>query len=84
LKLHQIEDLRCVFSEIAATGLLPRWQVASPISAIVLIAALWLHGAPSGTKQNKFRGVMQSPVTPLKDDYSLDLPTFESRASQSS
>src|SRR5215831_3005400 len=25
----------------------------------------------------KFRGVMQSPVTPLKDDYSLDLPTFE-------
>src|SRR5262249_20309976 len=27
--------------------------------------------------QNKFRGVMQSPVTPLKDDYSLDLETFE-------
>jgi len=27
--------------------------------------------------QNKFRGVMQSPVTPLKDDYSLDLATFE-------
>src|SRR6202158_3190854 len=27
--------------------------------------------------QNKFRGVMQSPVTPLRDDYSLDLPTFE-------
>src|SRR6476469_4228041 len=27
--------------------------------------------------KNKFRGVMQSPVTPLKDDYSLDLPTFE-------
>ncbi len=27
--------------------------------------------------QSKFRGVMQSPVTPLKDDYSLDLPTFE-------
>src|SRR5579863_5605201 len=27
--------------------------------------------------QNKFRGVMQSPVTPLKDDFSLDLPTFE-------
>src|SRR5215467_14761097 len=26
---------------------------------------------------NKFRGVMQSPVTPLKDDYSLDLSTFE-------
>src|ERR1700716_4234571 len=25
----------------------------------------------------KFRGVMQSPVTPLKDDFSLDLPTFE-------
>src|SRR4029077_14046958 len=25
----------------------------------------------------KFKGVMQSPVTPLKDDYSLDLPTFE-------
>src|SRR5215831_18783057 len=25
----------------------------------------------------KFRGVMQSPVTPLTDDYSLDLPTFE-------
>ena len=27
--------------------------------------------------QNKFRGVMQSPVTPLKDDFSLDLPTIE-------
>jgi len=27
--------------------------------------------------QNKFRGVMQSPVTPLKDDFSLDLKTFE-------
>jgi 4-hydroxy-tetrahydrodipicolinate synthase len=27
--------------------------------------------------QNKFRGVMQSPITPLKDDYSLDLQTFE-------
>lgn len=27
--------------------------------------------------QSKFRGVMQSPVTPLKDDFSLDLPTFE-------
>src|ERR1700686_654535 len=27
--------------------------------------------------QNKFRGVMQSPVTPLKDDFSLDLPKFE-------
>jgi dihydrodipicolinate synthase/N-acetylneuraminate lyase len=27
--------------------------------------------------QNNFRGVMQSPVTPLKDDFSLDLPTFE-------
>jgi 4-hydroxy-tetrahydrodipicolinate synthase len=26
---------------------------------------------------NKFRGVMQSPVTPLKDDFSLDLKTFE-------
>ena len=26
---------------------------------------------------NKFRGVMQSPVTPLKDDFSLDLSTFE-------
>src|SRR3974390_3008958 len=25
----------------------------------------------------KFRGVMQSPVTPLKDDFSLDLRTFE-------
>jgi dihydrodipicolinate synthase/N-acetylneuraminate lyase len=25
----------------------------------------------------KFRGVMQSPVTPFKDDMSLDLPTFE-------
>ena len=25
----------------------------------------------------KFRGVMQSPVTPLKADFSLDLPTFE-------
>ena len=23
------------------------------------------------------RGVMQSPVTPLKDDFSPDLPTFE-------
>src|ERR1700683_369005 len=29
------------------------------------------------TMQNKFRGVMQSPVTPLKDDFSLDLSTFE-------
>ncbi len=26
---------------------------------------------------NKFRGVMQSPVTPLKADFSLDLATFE-------
>jgi 4-hydroxy-tetrahydrodipicolinate synthase len=26
---------------------------------------------------SKFRGVMQSPVTPLKDDFSLDLATFE-------
>src|SRR5258708_29897256 len=26
---------------------------------------------------NKFRGVMQSPDTPLKDDFSLDLATFE-------
>src|SRR5579862_9465041 len=26
---------------------------------------------------NKFRGVMQSPVTPLKDDFGLDLATFE-------
>lgn len=26
---------------------------------------------------NKFRGVMQSPVTPLKDDFSPDLATFE-------
>lgn len=25
----------------------------------------------------KFKGVMQSPITPLKDDYSLDLPTYE-------
>ncbi|MEA2926165.1 MAG: 4-hydroxy-tetrahydrodipicolinate synthase, partial [Alphaproteobacteria bacterium] len=25
----------------------------------------------------KFKGVMQSPVTPFKDDFSLDLPTFE-------
>ncbi|HVY59418.1 MAG TPA: dihydrodipicolinate synthase family protein [Xanthobacteraceae bacterium] len=25
----------------------------------------------------KFKGVMQSTVTPLKDDFSLDLPTFE-------
>src|SRR5262245_66093061 len=25
----------------------------------------------------KLRGVMQSPVTPLKDDFSPDLPTFE-------
>ena len=31
----------------------------------------------SPAMQNKFRGVMQSPVTPLKDDFSLDLPTFE-------
>jgi dihydrodipicolinate synthase/N-acetylneuraminate lyase len=33
----------------------------------------------SGTEQmpTKFRGVMQSPVTPFKDDFSLDLPTFE-------
>src|SRR5437764_200115 len=26
--------------------------------------------------KNKFKGVMQSPVTPLKDDYSLDLPVL--------
>jgi 4-hydroxy-tetrahydrodipicolinate synthase len=26
---------------------------------------------------SKFRGVMQSPVTPLKNDFSLDLATFE-------
>src|SRR5262244_2913121 len=25
----------------------------------------------------RFRGVMQSPVTPLNDDFSLDLATFE-------
>jgi len=25
----------------------------------------------------KLRGVMQSPVTPLKANFSLDLPTFE-------
>src|SRR5688572_20174455 len=25
----------------------------------------------------KLRGVMQSPVTPLKDDFTPDLPTFE-------
>ncbi len=25
----------------------------------------------------KFKGVMQSPVTPLKEDFSLDLATFE-------
>ena len=32
-----------------------------------------------GTEQmtTKFKGVMQSPVTPFKDDFSLDLPTFE-------
>jgi dihydrodipicolinate synthase/N-acetylneuraminate lyase len=29
------------------------------------------HAAP------KFRGVMQSPITPFKDDTSIDLPTFE-------
>jgi dihydrodipicolinate synthase/N-acetylneuraminate lyase len=34
-----------------------------------------LHGA--NDMPTKFRGVMQSPVTPLKDDFSLDLPTFE-------
>ena len=35
--------------------------------------------AAIGTEQmtTKFRGVMQSPVTPFKDDFSLDLPTFE-------
>src|SRR5262245_20303827 len=55
-------------------------MAAQPISAIVFATALWLHGAPFGTDksmQNKFRGVMQSPVTPLNDDDSLDLPTFE-------
>ena len=26
---------------------------------------------------SKFKGVMQSPVTPLKEDFSLDLQTFE-------
>jgi 4-hydroxy-tetrahydrodipicolinate synthase len=34
--------------------------------------------ARGGTKMaTKFRGVMQSPVTPLKDDFSVDLATFE-------
>src|SRR4029077_6508866 len=35
--------------------------------------------ATIGTEQmtTKFKGVMQSPVTPFKDDFSLDLPTFE-------
>ena len=35
--------------------------------------------ATIGTEQmpTKFRGVMQSPVTPFKNDFSLDLPTFE-------
>jgi dihydrodipicolinate synthase/N-acetylneuraminate lyase len=28
-------------------------------------------------KKPKFEGVMQSPITPLKDDYSLDLDAFE-------
>src|SRR5262249_481419 len=49
-------------------------------TAIVFIPALWLHGAlffGTPSMQNKFRGVMQSPITPLKDDFSLDLPTFE-------
>ena len=31
----------------------------------------------AATMPNKFRGVMQSPITPLNDDFSLDLPTFE-------
>src|SRR3954453_10095358 len=49
--------------------------------------ALWLNPAPSISRHasgrgslnmaTKFRGVMQSPVTPLKDDFSLDLDTFE-------
>jgi len=45
----------------------------------VFAAALWLNPPRIwGLRmQNKFRGVMQSPVTPLKDDYSLDLATFE-------
>lgn len=33
--------------------------------------------SPHAGAGSKFRGVMQSPVTPLKDDFSLDLPTFE-------
>lgn len=33
--------------------------------------------SPSAGAGSRFRGVMQSPVTPLKDDFSLDLPTFE-------
>lgn len=31
----------------------------------------------SETPTPRFRGVMQSPVTPLKDDFSLDVDTFE-------
>src|SRR6266545_4436987 len=55
--------------------------------ALVMAASRPLYSSPLygsmarffGTRsmQNKFRGVMQSPITPLKDDYSLDLPTFE-------
>lgn len=32
---------------------------------------------PATSTPNKFQGVMQSPVTPLKEDFSLDVATFE-------
>jgi dihydrodipicolinate synthase/N-acetylneuraminate lyase len=59
--------------------------------AVVIAVALWHFRSRTGAgcadpsdprpqtpiMTNKFRGVMQSPVTPLRDDFSLDLPTFE-------
>src|SRR5262245_34003026 len=60
----------------------PAWQ--SGLSLVLRygsIPRLPSHGtrAAAGAQKmaTKFRGVMQSPVTPLKDDFSLDLDTFE-------
>src|SRR5215470_9400552 len=52
---------------------------SSHAQPVVFPAALWLYPCRIwGLRmQNKFRGVMQSPVTPLKVDYSLDLETLE-------
>src|SRR5215468_3132798 len=45
--------------------------------ALVMTVDEFKGGTTGLPMQNKFRGVMQSPVTPLKDDYTLDPATFE-------